>query len=92
MRKQKPISKGDENVNCEEAIELLKEHLLIGREQVSVDRGVVYYKITFVFRGHLCTVLRPHDDIEPLFSIGTHYYGTNTDYFLNVCLSLEVPE
>ena len=71
-----------------EMIESLEKDLCLTREEMAVTAGVVYYKIMFVYRNNLCTIVRAHDGCDMRFMIGTMDCGSLYEYFVSCCLVL----
>lgn len=75
-------------MSLDEMLRKLEYNLGLSRSRLSVQSGVVYYKITFIFRNHICTIIRAHDGEELRFMIGVVDVGDSFDYFEARCLDL----
>ena len=76
-------------MSLDEMLALLEYNLGLTRSRLAIQAGVVYYKITFIFRNHICTVVRSHDGEELRFMIGTDDCGDLFGNFETRCLDLE---
>lgn len=76
-------------MSLEEMLALLEYNLGLTRSRLAIQVGIVYYKITFIFRNHICTIVRAHDGEEMRFMIGTDDVGGSYGYFELRCLDLE---
>lgn len=72
----------------DEIITLLEFDLGLTRSQLAVQSGWVYYKITFIFKNQICTIVRSSDGEEMRFRIGGIDLGDSYNNFVTLCHDL----